>query len=408
MSSSIERLERYADTHPKEFPKLRGALRAFRSFVGNKEVKNSVAKLIMYYLSYARVDKTRRRSTRKRKPRHEEPPVRRTRRRSDSVDSEVTEEQAGAALMAAFLQAVAENGDSSDEEWIDESEESSTRPEWMVGNLMHCMIVGDPGTGKTTFAQLLVNLWDAIGLISASRYTKTTRSDWIGKYQGHSTQRAVKLITNNDVIFIDEAYSLINGRSGDDMYGQEVLTEIVAAMSDPEKHTLFVFAGYKGDIEKLYNANRGLERRFGYIFELKKPTPAELFLIFQKQLKKLKWKIVKKERNKALEWFGKNASFFTFGGGSTEQFLFHAQQNAIERTFPETGERSITLEDMETAVETLRLVGRKKETRQTVRKRALKNTPRAQERLRKRKKKSPTSPLRLARHTSATIRNMYI
>lgn len=415
MTSPIERLEAYANSHPKEFPKLKQALRNFRGFVGNKEVKDSVARLIMYYISYARVEKNLRRSKRKRVPRKEESvPTRRSRRRTESTDSEQpTEEEVGQALIAAFLQAVADHGDSSDEDWVDEDEEEeSSRPDWMVGPLMHVMLVGQPGTGKTTFAQLLVDLWDAIGLVDGNRYAKTTRADWVGKYQGHSTQKAKRLIETNDVIFIDEAYSLVNGRSGDDMYGQEVLNEIVAAMTDEDTHTLFIFAGYKGDMEKLYNANRGLERRFGYIFDLKKPSAAELFLIFQKQLKKMKWKIHTKERNKALEWFGKNASHFKFGGGSTQQFIFHAQQNAIERTFPSPAERMLTVSDLETALKLIRAVKRTNDALKPIIKRAARSKRRhanpAQRKKKKKRKLSLSVAKRIAQQTTATIQDMYI
>ena len=423
MSSPIERLEKYANSHPKEFPKLKNALRTFRGFVGNKDVKNSVARLIMYYISYARVEKNLRRSKRKRVPRKEDVPLRRSRRRTESTDTEpTTEEEAGAALIAAFLQAVADHGDSSDEDWVDEDDEESTRPEWMVGPLMHVMLVGDPGTGKTTFAQMLVDLWDAIGLVDGTRYTKTTRADWVGKYQGHSTQRAKRLIESNDVIFIDEAYSLVNGRSGDDMYGQEVLNEIVAAMTDEDQHTLFIFAGYKGDMEKLYNANRGLERRFGYIFELQKPSAAELFLIFQKQLKKMKWRIPGKERNQALEWFGVNAEHFKFGGGSTQQFIFHAQQNAIERTFPNPAERFIRINDLQAALDVANAVKRSKNMSKPITKR-VRAAQKVKEQLRKKRKKSSNAatgrskrkrkkPIpswtTMARRTTASIQNMYI
>lgn len=422
----IERLESYAASHPKEFPKLKAALRTFRGFVGNKDVKDSVARLIMYYISYARVEKNLRRSKRKRAVPKKEKPVRRSRRRAESTDTEEVEisEEAGAALIAAFIQAVADHGDSSDEDWIDEDDEESTRPDWMVGPLMHVMLVGQPGTGKTTFAQMLVDLWDAIGLVDGSRYTKTTRADWVGKYQGHSTQKAKRLIESNDVIFIDEAYSLVNGRTGDDMYGQEVLNEIVAAMTDEDQHTLFIFAGYKGDMEKLYNANRGLERRFGYIFELQKPSAAELFLIFQKQLKKLKWRIPTKERNKALEWFGTNAEHFKFGGGSTQQFIFHAQQNAIERTFPNATERLLTIRDLQVAMELSRRIKRSDNGMAPIRKRAKRKSiripkssmkkrkiiPHARPRksAKKMKNKSLARAKRIARQTTATIQDMYI
>lgn len=410
--SALQRLERYAREFPKEFPKLKGALRNFRSFVGNKEMKDNVARLLMFYISQARGSKSLRRSTRKRKTRVPEKPTRKTRRRTESTETEPTEEEAGAALFAAFIQAVADHGDSSDEDWCEEEEES-TRPDWMVGPLMHVMLVGEPGTGKTTFAQLLVELWDAVELVDGDRYAKTTRADWIGKYQGHSTQKAKRLIDTNDVIFIDEAYSLVNGRTGDDMYGQEVLNEIVAAMTDEDKHTLFIFAGYKGDIEKLYATNRGLERRFGYVFELQKPSAAELFLIFQKQLKKMKWKLARRDRNAALEWFGQVAQNFTFGGGSTQQFIFQAQQNAIERCFPETNDRTLTLNDMKHALKVCRAVQKKKKVlkktarRKRSRKRVITSHPRV-ERLVKRVRKDVRNVKKIVEQRNATIKSMYM
>lgn len=406
--SALERLERYAREYSKEFPKLKGALRNFRSFVGNKEMKNNVARLLMFYISHARGSKSLRRSTRKRKPREKTPTPRRSRRRSTSnEEAEPTEEEAGAALFAAFIQAVADHGDSSDEDWCEEDEES-TRPDWMVGPLMHVMLVGEPGTGKTTFAQLLVELWDAIELVDGDRYAKTTRADWIGKYQGHSTQKAKRLIESNDVIFIDEAYSLVNGRSGDDMYGQEVLNEIVAAMTDEDKHTLFIFAGYKGDMEKLYATNRGLERRFGYVFELHKPSPAELFLIFQKQLKKMKWKIHRKERNLALEWFGQVASDFKFGGGSTQQFIFQAQQNAIERVFPDPCDKTITVKDMKHALKACKSIAKKSQsvTRVTKKKRRL--PKRRPTQIMKRVRKDVINVKRIVGQRNSIAKSMYM
>ena len=84
----------------------------------------------------------------------------------------------------------------------------------------------------------------------------------------------------------------------------------------------------------------------------------------------MKWKIHTKERNKALEWFGKNASHFKFGGGSTQQFIFHAQQNAIERTFPSPAERMLTVSDLETALKLIRAVKRTNDALKPIIKRA--------------------------------------
>ena len=89
--------------------------------------------------------------------------------------------------------------------------------------------MGPPGTGKTTFATIIADILDALGIINKKRFMITTRGDWIGRFQGHSVQKAKKLIASakGGIIFIDEAYSLIAAKDGDDMYGREVLTEIV-------------------------------------------------------------------------------------------------------------------------------------------------------------------------------------
>ena len=61
------------------------------------------------------------------------------------------------------------------------------------GHFLHAMLSGDPGTGKTTFADILVDIC-ALGIAKRDRYIKTTRSDWIGKYQGHSVAKAKELM----------------------------------------------------------------------------------------------------------------------------------------------------------------------------------------------------------------------
>ena len=61
-----------------------------------------------------------------------------------------------------------------------------------------------------------------------------------------------------------------------------MLTEIVESMSNNDKNVTFIFAGYEGDMKRLFNANKGLSRRFGYIFKFNKPNALHLFLIFQK------------------------------------------------------------------------------------------------------------------------------
>ena len=93
----------------------------------------------------------------------------------------------------------------------------------MVGP--HACGLGRSGTGKTTFAQLLVDLWDAIGLWTAQDMPRRRAQTGSASTRTFDA-KAKRLIEGHDVIFVDEAYSLVNGRSGDDMYGQEVLSKL--------------------------------------------------------------------------------------------------------------------------------------------------------------------------------------
>ena len=245
----------------------------------------------------------------------------------------------------------------SDSDSEDESEMQLRfkKPDFMKCIHQHTMILGKPGTGKTTLAHILANLWDALSIVDGKRFMITTRGDWIAKYSGQSVAKARKLIKSakGGIIFIDEAYSLISSNDGDDSYGHEVLTEIVEAMTSAEKNVTFIFAGYEGDMKKLFAANKGLRRRFGYIYKLTAPNALHLFLIFQKQLKEQKWKVPKSCRNEAVLFFQKNKEIFEWGGGSTENFIQHAKENAIARAFPEKHEKKILLVDLVSAYKSM-------------------------------------------------------
>ena len=136
----------------------------------------------------------------------------------------------------------------------------------------------------------------------------------------------------------------------------------------------------------------------------------------------MKWRIPGKERNKALEWFGVNAEHFKFGGGSTQQFIFHAQQNAIERTFPNPAERFIRINDLQAALDVANAVKRSKNMSKPITKR-VRAAQKVKEQLRKKRKKSSNAatgrskrkrkkPIpswtTMARRTTASIQNMYI
>lgn len=369
----LSKLETFAANNVAEYPKLLSSVKELRKFVGANEVKETVAKSVQFVLAHQIAQKPIRKSTRKRKAPGRlvlagRRPSKRVRSNTEaSIDSDYEEEQeeewespketqdvnAFKAILAAALLQHGMNDDEDDSDYeADEGRQLRYKtPEYLKGVFQHTMLLGKPGTGKTTFAHILVNIWDAIKIVDKKRFFITSRGDWVGKYQGHSVAKAKKIISKarGGVIFIDEAYSLIAAKDGEDTYGHEVLTEIVEAMSNDDKNVTFIFAGYENDMKRLFQANKGLSRRFGYIFKFSQPNPLHLFLIFQKQLKETKWKIPKSERQKAVSFFQQHNKLFEWGGGSIISFIQHAKQAAISRNFPDVYEKKLYLCDLKDA-----------------------------------------------------------
>ena len=283
-SPQFEKLHKYIKKNTSTFPKLLPALKALSEFVGHEEIKEAVAKMVLFFIAQCADLKPLRRSKRRRKPLKRDKNARK-RSRTFSVSEDEEDEEyvpgedtgedgvAKMALIALLTHSLQAGLEDSDEEEEDEEEPAFVakcreKLDLLQGHFIHTLLLGKPGSGKTTFATILVDVWDALGIVDKRRFKITKRSDWVGKYQGHSVAKAKKMIESakGGVIFIDEAYSLISSKDGDDMYGQEVLTEIVEAMSNPDKQVIFIMAGYENDMKQLFSYNAGLERRFGYVF----------------------------------------------------------------------------------------------------------------------------------------------
>tara|TARA_B100001059_G_scaffold234244_1_gene276296 strand:+ start:8688 stop:9836 length:1149 start_codon:yes stop_codon:yes gene_type:complete len=360
--AEFRKLKSWLTKHSASFPKLAPALFALSEFVGHDDIKETVAKMVLFFVAQYVQTKPLRRSKRRRKSTAARP----KRRRISSVTSEdedpdysPTEDTAKMALIALLthnLQQADEESSSDEEEEEDPPFVAKCRENMnlLQGHLLHTLLLGKPGSGKTTFASLLVDVWDALGIIDKRRFRITRRSDWIGKYQGQSVAKAKKLIDSckGGVIFIDEAYSLISSKDGDDMYGREVLTEIVEAMSNVDKQVLFILAGYENDMKELFTHNAGLERRFGYVYRFKTPAATMMHQVFMKQLKESKWKVRKQDRRSVIEFFQRNFKKLKHGGGSTKQLIFHSKQSAIVREFPEKSKSQLHIQDVEDGMRT--------------------------------------------------------
>lgn len=129
---------------------------------------------------------------------------------------------------------------------------------------MHMVFTGNPGTAKTTVARLFARIMRENGLLSRGHLVEVGRGDLVGKYVGWTAQTVQKKFEQAEggVLFIDEAYALVDDRSGS--YGDEAINTIVQEMENYRDDMVVIFAGYPDRMEEFLQKNPGLRSRIAY------------------------------------------------------------------------------------------------------------------------------------------------
>lgn len=129
---------------------------------------------------------------------------------------------------------------------------------------MHMVFTGNPGTAKTTAARLFARIMRDNGLLSRGQLVEVGRGDLVGKYVGWTAQIVQSKFreAKGGVLFIDEAYSLVDGHSGS--YGDEAINTIVQEMENHREDVVVIFAGYPNEMELFLQKNPGLRSRIAF------------------------------------------------------------------------------------------------------------------------------------------------
>jgi hypothetical protein len=208
---------------------------------------------------------------------------------------------------------------------------------------LHMAFVGNPGTGKTTVARIVAEIYGALGVLESGHLVETDRSGLVAEYAGQTGPKTNAKIDEalNGVLFIDEAYTLVD-ESGQDQYGREAVQTLLKRMEDQRDQLVVILAGYPKEMQTMIRSNPGLSSRVGTTMHFDDYPPEALCRIFELIAGKAKYTLPTESRRRLLRGF-------TFLYISRDQHFGNGRcaRNSFERSVRQMANRLAKLSEID-------------------------------------------------------------
>ncbi|MCB9061897.1 MAG: AAA family ATPase [Halobacteriovoraceae bacterium] len=218
---------------------------------------------------------------------------------------------------------------------------------------LHMVFTGNPGTGKTTVARILGELFKNLDLLSSGHLVEVDRSQLVAPFVGQTAIKTKETIERalGGILFIDEAYTLFRNEHSDN-FGLECIDTLLKYMEDFRNRLVIIFAGYPEQMDVFLKSNPGLNSRINRTLNFPDFTDEELILIAQSMANEKNYVLDDKAKNQLGHLIAQQRSKMHFGNArTTRNLLENSYKKHANRMIDLKKTKNLSKEELNTLIE---------------------------------------------------------